>query len=35
MIVYLPTALTPKESPASREQRRLLWKSIGIPWDEQ
>ena len=35
MIVYLPLALTPKESPAAREQRRLLWQSLGIPWDGQ
>jgi 3-hydroxymyristoyl/3-hydroxydecanoyl-(acyl carrier protein) dehydratase len=35
MIVFLPMALTPKESPASREQRRLLWLSLGIPWDGQ
>ena len=35
MIVFLPEALTPKESPAAREQRRLLWKSLGIPWDGQ
>ena len=35
MIVYLPMALTPKESPAAREQRRLLWQSLGIPWDGQ
>jgi 3-hydroxymyristoyl/3-hydroxydecanoyl-(acyl carrier protein) dehydratase len=35
MIVYLPAALTPKESPAAREQRRLLWQSLGIPWDGQ
>jgi 3-hydroxymyristoyl/3-hydroxydecanoyl-(acyl carrier protein) dehydratase len=35
MMVYLPLALTPKESPAARETRRLLWKSLGIPWDGQ
>jgi 3-hydroxyacyl-[acyl-carrier-protein] dehydratase len=35
MIIYLPEALTPKESPAAREQRRLLWQSLGIPWDGQ
>lgn len=35
MIVFLPVALTPKESPAAREQRRLLWQSLGIPWDGQ
>jgi 3-hydroxymyristoyl/3-hydroxydecanoyl-(acyl carrier protein) dehydratase len=35
MIIYLPAALTPKESPAAREQRRLLWQSLGIPWDGQ
>jgi 3-hydroxyacyl-[acyl-carrier-protein] dehydratase len=35
MIVFLPAALTPTESPASREQRRLLWKSLRIPWDGQ
>ncbi len=35
MIVYLPMALTPKESPAAREQRRLLWQALGIPWDGQ
>ncbi len=35
MIVFLPMALTPKESPAAREQRRLLWQSLGIPWDGQ
>lgn len=35
MIVFLPAALTPKESPAAREQRRLLWQSLGIPWDGQ
>lgn len=35
MIVYLPEELTPVESPAAREQRRLLWASLGIPWDGQ
>lgn len=35
MIVYLPQELTPKESPKAREQRRLLWQSLGIPWDGQ
>ena len=35
LIVFLPAALTPKESPAAREQRRLLWQSLGIPWDGQ
>jgi len=35
MIVYLPEALTPKESPAAREQRRLLWQALQIPWDGQ
>jgi 3-hydroxyacyl-[acyl-carrier-protein] dehydratase len=35
MIVYLPAALTPIESTEAREQRRLLWASLGIPWDGQ
>jgi len=35
MIVYLPMELTPVESPAAREERRLLWQSLGIPWDGQ
>lgn len=35
MIVYLPEALTPKESPAARERRRLLWQALQIPWDGQ
>lgn len=35
MIIYLPLAMTPKESAAAREQRRLLWQSLGIPWDGQ
>jgi 3-hydroxyacyl-[acyl-carrier-protein] dehydratase len=35
MMVFLPAALTPKESPEAREQRRMLWASLGIPWDGQ
>jgi hypothetical protein len=35
MIVYLPAALTPREPPEARERRRLLWQSLGIPWDGQ